>query len=112
MVIYMRKLTHKFGAVRQEIDGLKFPSKLERDYYLHLKLLQKLGEVLFFLQQVPIHLPGGTKYVCDFQVFYKNGEVAFIDVKGVETDVFKVKKRLVEATYPFEIQVIKRGDFR
>lgn len=102
---------HKFNAKEAEYDGINFDSKLEGNYYLHLKLLKQAGEVLFFLRQVPIHLLGGTKLVIDFQVFYSDGSCRFIDTKGMETTDFIIKKREVEALYPFTIEVIKRGDF-
>lgn len=98
---------HKFGATHCQADDIKFSSKRERAYYQKLKLLQQTGEVLFFLMQVPIRLPGKTKYVCDFQIFYLDGTVAFVDVKGMETETFKLKKRQVEALYPIEIEVVK-----
>jgi dsDNA-binding SOS-regulon protein len=97
---------HKFNAVRCEEDGIKFASKKERKRYQELKILQLSGDVSFFLRQTPIHLLGGTKYVCDYQVFWSNGEVTFEDVKGMRTPMYKVKKREVEAKYPFIITEI------
>lgn len=102
---------HKFKAQRSEADGISFPSKLERDYYHHLLLLKRAKEVLFFLRQVAIHLPGNTKYVCDFQVFYQNGEVEFVDVKGMITPLFIHKQKQVESLYPFRLKVVRKGDF-
>lgn len=98
----------KYGAIRCESDGIKFPSKLERDYYVKLKALQKSGEVLFFLRQVGFDLVGGVRYFADFQVFYASGEVEFIDTKGVLTDISKLKIKQVEALYPIEIKVVRR----
>ena len=40
-------------------------------------------------------------------VFYSDGTVRVVDVKGVETEVFKVKKRLLEETYPFKLEIVK-----
>ena len=102
---------HKFGAKKAERDGIKFASMLEARYYDTLQLLIKAGEVVFFLCQVPFHLPGGVKYVVDFQVFYSDGTVDFVDVKGLETKEFIAKKKMVEALYPVTITVLKRGDF-
>lgn len=98
---------HKFNAKPCDRDGIKFPSKAERAFYDKLILQKKAGEVLFFLMQVPFRLKGGTKYICDFCVFYSDGTVKFIDVKGVSTPVFLIKKREVEAEYPIEIEVEK-----
>jgi hypothetical protein len=101
------KLKHKFNAKISECDGIKFASKRERHWYNILKIQQKSGEVLFFLRQVPMHLPGNTKYVLDFLVFYTNGEIRFLDVKGVKTPMFIMKKKLVEELYPIEIECVK-----
>jgi hypothetical protein len=105
------KPQHKFSAKQVKHEGENFASKLEFAYKKHLDLMQKAGEVVFYLTQVPIRLPGGTKYVVDFLVFNSDNSVHFIDTKGVETDTFKIKKREIEALYPFEIDIVKRGDF-
>lgn len=63
------KLKHKFRAKVTETDGIKFSSKKEAARYHQLKLLQRNGDVLFFLRQVPFHLDGGVKYVADFMIF-------------------------------------------
>lgn len=102
---------HKFRAKSVEYDGERFASKLEFRFKQHLDLLIKNGEVIFYLMQVPVRMPGGTKLIVDFQIFYANGCVRFIDTKGIETDSFKIKKREVEAIYPFKIEVVKKGDF-
>lgn len=99
-------LRHKFRAKPCEADGIKFPSKKERKRYNDLKVLKQAGEVLFFLRQVPFHLTAGVKYVCDFQVFWTNGEVTFEDVKGMRTDMYKLKKKQVESLYPITITEI------
>lgn len=98
---------HKFGAVRTERDGQRFDSKAEARYWDQLVLAKLAGQVVMVLRQVPFHLPGGVKYVCDFQVFHATGEVEFIDVKGMETESFRAKKRMVEALYPVTIEVTK-----
>jgi len=103
----MTNVRHKFGAKRTERDGIKFDSKLEARYYSKLKIAQESGDLVFFLRQVPFHLPGGVRYVVDFQEFWADGEVKFTDVKGMETAEFKTKKKLVESLYPITINVVK-----
>lgn len=107
----MYRVKHKFKAKAVNDDGHHFASTLEWKYFKHLELLKKSGEVLFFLKQVPFHLPGGVKYVVDYQVFYSNGDICFIDVKGMETDTYKVKVKIVEDIYPIKIKIVKKGDF-
>ncbi len=97
---------HKFHATPSTYDDIRFDSKKEANYYLDLKKRVESGEVLFFLRQVPIHLPGNVRYVVDFLEFHNDGTVHFVDVKGVETPMFKVKKKLVESLYPIKIEVV------
>lgn len=96
---------HKFHAVPTERNGLRFDSKKEAEYYTQLTLRQRAGEVLFWLRQVPFHLPGGVRYVVDFQEFLADGTVRFVDVKGMQTESFKAKRRMVEALYPITIDI-------
>lgn len=96
----------KYGNVITVVDGIRFDSKREATYYGTLKARQAAGEVEYFLRQVPIHLPGGTKLVVDFLVFFADRRAPqYIDVKGKETDVFRLKKREVEHHYPIKVQL-------
>lgn len=99
----MSHLKHKFNAIRTQVKGIKFASRKEALRFIALQQLQKAGEVVFFLRQVPFHLAGGIKYVCDFLIFWADGSVTIEDVKGMRTDMYKVKKKLVEDTYPINI---------
>ena len=103
---FTRRNTHKFNARAVVIDGIRFDSTKEGRYYGELKLRQQAGEVLCFLRQVPIHLPGQTRLVIDFLEFHTDGTVHFTDTKGVQTETFKLKRRQVEDLYPFDIEVV------
>ncbi len=85
-----------------EADGIKFRSKKERKRYLELCALRDAGEC-WFLRQVPFYLPGNTKYVLDFMIFWKDRRVTFEDTKGHRTAMFIMKKKQVEALYPIRI---------
>ena len=99
---------HKFRA-RQAIrvwdDGseIKFQSRKEARYFDKLQLAERSGELVFFLRQVPFHLPGGVTYRVDFQEFWRDGTVRFVDVKGHRTKEYIRAKKQVEALYPVEI---------
>jgi len=93
---------NKYGVsakADRTVDGIVFDSKKEAGRYKDLLFYRESGTVLQFLRQVPFHLPGHTKYVCDFVVFWTDGTVTFEDVKGMKTEVYKVKKRMVEELY-------------
>ncbi|MGI4775338.1 MAG: DUF1064 domain-containing protein [Janthinobacterium lividum] len=99
-------IKHKFNAVRCESDESKFASKKEHRRYLELKSLKQSGEVIFFLLQTPFHLPARVKYICDFQVYWANGDITFEDVKGMKTQLYNLKKKQVEELYPIKITEI------
>lgn len=100
----MLKVTkHKFNAKSCETDGIKFASKKELKRYTELKMLQQQSKIIFFLRQVPFHLPGNNKYVCDFMIFWCDNTVTIEDVKGFKTETYKIKKKLVESVYPITI---------
>ena len=101
------KPRHKYNAKATRKGGVRYASKLEAECATYLDILKHKGEIVFYLQQVPFHLAGGVKYICDFQVFWASGEVSFIDAKGVETPTFKLKKKMVEDIYPVEIEIWK-----
>lgn len=96
-------IRHKFNAVRVERNGWSYPSKKQARRYDELVLLKTSGEVIFFIEEVPFRLPGKTKYVVDFVVFWKGGDVTFEDVKGFKTQMYKLKKRQVESLFPIKI---------
>ena len=103
-----KRLGHKFKAVSCSRDQKKFPSKLERSYYDQLKLRQQSGDVIFFLRQVAFELPGGVKYVTDFQVFLADGTIEFIDTKGKDTAMSIAKRKIVEELYPVQIKIVTK----
>lgn len=89
------------------VDGIRFDSKREARYYEELKLRKAAGEVSYWLRQVPLHLPGGTRYVVDFLVFFTDNKPPhYVDVKGHQTQVFKLKRREIEHHYPIQLVVL------
>ena len=105
-VVWKPKKAPKYNAKKTHRDGWNFDSQKEANYYDELKLAEKAGHVLFFLRQVPFHLEGGTIYRADFQVWYTDGTVRHIDVKGFATEEYKRKKRKVAAQYGVEIEEV------
>lgn len=99
------------------VDNIKFSSKREADRYCELKILERHGHIKNLqLQPKFVILPkyeiNGRKvraihYIADFKYEDKNtGEVVIEDVKGVKTEVYKLKKKLFEYNTGLEIQEI------
>jgi hypothetical protein len=94
-------------------------SKLEMAYRKHLDMLSKAvnpsQRVVDIKEQFPfVCTVNGVKictYLCDFAIEYADGRIEYVDVKGVSTDVFRIKKKLVEALFPVKIKLVKKGDF-
>lgn len=104
-----KKKRSKFNAVRTKVDGITFDSKREAEYYSELKLRQKAGEILGFSRQDQFILDdSGTVYRADFVIFYPNGRYQIVDVKGVKTDVFRLKMKMLKQRYPgLEVVIVE-----
>ena len=108
----MRFRRHKYGAKRTEIDGIKFDSRAEARRYQELKLREKAGEI----GQLKVHprypiVHEGNK-ICfvelDFEYLdYCLQKEAFEDVKGVDTPMSRLKRKLIQAFYGIEVEVIR-----
>lgn len=106
----------KFHAYKATIDGIQFDSLNESRYYVFIKQIRdnkqetEHGKLLSFEMQkpytiVPAYVKNGHRirkmeYLADFVLHYEDGTERVIDVKGVETEVFKLKKKFVEYVYP------------
>jgi len=99
------KRKNKYSAKAVRIDDIRFDSTAEGKRYAELKQLQQAGEVIRFHRQVIFDLPGGTQYRVDFQIFWTDGRVTYEDVKGVQTETFRLKRRQVRALYNVEIEI-------
>ena len=100
---------NKFKNKKTKIDGILFDSEMESHYYLYLKDLKEKGIVVDFeLQPIYILQEGfirnGKKirpitYKADFRVVYIDGYEEVIDVKGVITAEFKLKRKMLFYKY-------------
>jgi hypothetical protein len=100
---------HKYGAVKTEVDGIVFASKKEAKRYQELKLLRKAGKIAALELQPSFDLVvNGVKvgrYVADFRYAEQDLEVVE-DAKGYKTDIYRLKKKMVEAQYGIEIREV------
>ena len=98
-VLNIQDESTKYGNKWVEIDGIKFQSKKEGGYYQFLKAEKLAGRIIDFKMQVPfpIHINNVLicKYYADFVVYYPNGKVNVIDVKGFKTDIYKLKRKMI-----------------
>ncbi len=88
----------KYAAVRT--NG--YASKREAEYAAQLELRKRAtnGDVLDWLEQVPIKLQGGVRYVVDFMLLMRDGTVRFVEVKGMETPAWRAKMKQLQEAHP------------
>ncbi len=100
---------NKYNNKKVIIDGIKFDSKQEGNYYDYLKQLKRAGIVERFELQPKFTLQEGFRkrgklfraidYKADFHVWLADGTDFVVDVKGFETPDFKIKRKLFEKRY-------------
>ena len=100
---------NKYKNKKTMVDGIKFDSEMESHYYIYLKQLKEIGEVIDFVLQPTFLLQEGFNlngkriraitYKADFKVIYKDGHEEVIDVKGKLTEEFKIKRKMLLYRY-------------
>ena len=100
----------KYGNRKTVVDGIIFDSKKEAEHYTKLLAMIAAGYVTRITRQPRYELQGSfekdgkkfrkMEYVADFEVTYADGHVEVIDVKGMRTDVYKLKRKMFEYKYP------------
>jgi hypothetical protein len=95
-----------------EAEGIKFHSKKEAKVFRELQARQHAKEIKFILMQVPFLLPGKddrgkrTRHYLDFMVIRTDGQIEYIEVKGRDLPMGKLKRRQVEEIYGIKIVVV------
>jgi hypothetical protein len=99
---------HKYGAQAVKVDGIKFPSKREARRWSELRLLERAGRIEDLKRQVRFVLDVNAvpicHYVADF-TYREAGRLVVEDTKGVQTDVFKIKAKLMLACHGIAVLV-------
>lgn len=109
----MRYGRSKYRAKRTTVNGITFDSRKEAYRYLTLKGMEEEGLIEDLRRQVRYELVpafdvDGTHYrpvyyVADF-VYVEDGRKVVEDVKGVKTDVYKLKSKLFARRYGMSIK--------
>ena len=99
-------MASKYHNKKIEVDGITFDSRKEAKRFQTLKLMEKAGEISNIELQKRFELIPKQKdangktvracnYVADFVYLDKDGRQVVEDVKGMRTDVYKLKKKLM-----------------
>lgn len=98
----------KYHAKKTTVDGITFDSRREADRYLVLKSMEEDGAIEDLRRQVRYELVPAFDvdgkhyrpvfYVADF-AYVEDGKEVVEDVKGMATDVYKLKSKLFARRY-------------
>ena len=107
----------KYRNIKTEVDGIVFDSKAEARRYAELNLLEKNNKISDLRLQPEFDCVVNGQKICtykaDFEYWIRDKEFSpddkYIveDVKGFKTQVYKLKKKLVEALHGVEIREVK-----
>lgn len=116
---------NKYRNVHETYNGVTYHSKREAAYARELDLRLRArgkdriqswrrqvkisldvdceGRLLAFLQGASVPNPGPLMHICnyfvDFELTHTDGSIELVEIKGMETDVYKLKRKLLEATF-------------
>lgn len=105
--------TGKYHARKTTVDGITFDSRKEADRYLVLKGMEDDGAIEDLRRQVRYELVPAfdvdgrhyrpVYYVADF-VYVEDGKAVVEDVKGMRTDVYRLKSKLFARRYGMNVK--------
>ena len=112
----MARAIYKYHNTPVQRDGKTFASKREAGRYAELKILERAGKISGLKTQVsylliPSQYENGKciehscKYVADF-VYFENGQLVVEDAKGIKTDVYRIKRKLMLKEYGIKIKEV------
>lgn len=97
---------HKYHAQETFVDGIRFPSQREAEYYGTLKLRKAAGDIKGFTRQVSVPLASGKRRLrIDFVVIELDDRVRWIDTKGAMTEAWAVKRDELEHNLGIRIEL-------
>lgn len=100
---YFIKNRNKYNSKRTTYNGRSYDSALEASYAEELDWRKKAGEIKDIIPQFKLELYVSGFHICnyyvDFKIILPDGKEEFHEVKGFETDLWKIKWKLSHALY-------------
>jgi hypothetical protein len=101
--MYRIRQGNKYGSSSHEYNGRVYHSRAEAGYAQELDLRKSAGEVRDWQPQFKINLEANGRHICtiipDFLVTLSDGSQELHEVKGFNTEVWRLKRKILEATY-------------
>ena len=102
----------KYGNRKTMYKKCLYDSKKEAEYAMQLDSELFDGKIQGWKRQVTLALDVNGEHICnaivDFMVIHNfPRSVEYVEVKGYATDVWKLKRKLIEALYPDIVYTIR-----
>jgi len=101
--MYYVKRQNKYNAKSTEYGGLIYHSKKEAGYAQELDLRIKAKDIKSWERQVRVDLKVNDQHICnyymDFVVTHNDGSLEYVEVKGFQTEVWRLKWKIFEAIF-------------
>lgn len=92
------------AAVDRTVNGRVYHSKAEARTAVELDMALKAGAIALVTPQVRYPIVVNGAFVCnvvvDFEILHNDGSLEALEVKGFETELYKLKAKLLRACYP------------
>lgn len=93
----------KYHNRSQTYNGITYHSTLESFYAAELDYRMRAKDIKSWERQVKLDLRVNgehiTNYYMDFIIHHNDGHREFVECKGMELDLWKIKYRILEATF-------------
>ncbi len=101
--MYNQFSTNKYRNTRQTYDGYNYDSKFEAGYAQELNLRVKGKDIQSWERQfkISIDINGShiCNYFCDFRILHNDNSYELVETKGIETEAYRLKRKLLEAVW-------------
>jgi hypothetical protein len=99
---------NKYRAKPVTTEEGRFASQREYQHWCVSKLRQKAGEITHLERQVRFKLAIGPHHICDYvadEIYFDKASQTrvVVDVKGVKTPVYRLKKKLMKALLNIDV---------
>ena len=101
--MWRKRIGNKYGNKSQTYEGITYASKKEAGFAQELVFRVRSGDVKSWSRQKKISLDVNGYHICnyyiDFVIEHNDGTLEYVEVKGFETEVWRLKWKIFEATY-------------
>lgn len=103
-MVYIQKYRYcKYGNRASDYNGFIYDSGFEADYARELDMRLKAKDIKDWQKQVKVEIKIGDMHICnyyvDFEIAHNDGSFELIEVKGMETQLWRLKRKLLEAVW-------------